>query len=318
MLPATEKLYFHDPWQLSFTGRVLARSSWNEAPSLVLDRTLFYPEAGGQLGDRGTLGPFTVTDTQIDDAGVIHHLIAQSAVEATPETLEGSLDRARRRAHMALHTAQHLLSRALLDVAEAATVSSRLGETECTIDVERYKGKMRVIFTAGPRARGELKTKERALQSLAAHFTCGPQDVMTAVQKLQRELEAARVHLGALRSRLAEQLVTSLSETIQSAPDHWAIASVEQGTQDLLRAIAGRLTTIPGAIIALAGEDEQGRSVLLARHADASVDCGALLKRITTLGGGRGGGRKEYAEGRLPATAHWEALVAQARQELHS
>ncbi len=38
---------------------------------------------------------------------------------------------------MALHTGQHMLSRALADVASAATVSSRLGETACTIDLDR-------------------------------------------------------------------------------------------------------------------------------------------------------------------------------------
>ena len=38
---------------------------------------------------------------------------------------------------MAQHTAQHALSRGLLDAAGAATVSSRLGATLCTIDVDR-------------------------------------------------------------------------------------------------------------------------------------------------------------------------------------
>jgi alanyl-tRNA synthetase len=37
--------------------------------------------------------------------------------------------------HTALHTGQHILSKALLDTARAATVSARLGETACTIDV---------------------------------------------------------------------------------------------------------------------------------------------------------------------------------------
>src|SRR5262249_3425100 len=50
---------------------------------------------------------------------------------------DGTIDRARRRVHMALHTGQHTLSRALVDVARADTVSSRLGETACTIDVDQ-------------------------------------------------------------------------------------------------------------------------------------------------------------------------------------
>jgi alanyl-tRNA synthetase len=49
----------------------------------------------------------------------------------------GELDWARRRQHMAQHTAQHLLSGALLDRAQAPTASARLGETSLTIDVTR-------------------------------------------------------------------------------------------------------------------------------------------------------------------------------------
>jgi alanyl-tRNA synthetase len=49
----------------------------------------------------------------------------------------GEIDWTRRRQHMAQHTAQHLLSGALLDRAQAATVSARLGESALTIDVAR-------------------------------------------------------------------------------------------------------------------------------------------------------------------------------------
>ena len=41
----------------------------------MLDRTAFYPEAGGQLGDRGTLGGVAVVDTQEHDDGTIVHLV---------------------------------------------------------------------------------------------------------------------------------------------------------------------------------------------------------------------------------------------------
>ena len=60
-------------------------------------------------------------------------------VAAAPVGLpvRGELDWARRRQHMAQHTAQHLLSGALLEHAQAPTVSARLGENALTIDVAR-------------------------------------------------------------------------------------------------------------------------------------------------------------------------------------
>ncbi|HZI05353.1 MAG TPA: alanyl-tRNA editing protein, partial [Archangium sp.] len=138
MIP-TERLYYSDPFLFRFTGRVLAHGAWNGAPSVVLDRSAFYPEAGGQMADRGVLGGRVLRDVQVDDAGVVHHVLELPEGTGLPEVgaeLSGELDRVRRRTHMALHTGQHMLSRALVDVANAHTVSSRLGETLCTIDVD--------------------------------------------------------------------------------------------------------------------------------------------------------------------------------------
>jgi|SRR5579859_925852 len=138
---ATEKLYWADPFATTFEATARLGELGGKR-TVVLDRTLFYPEAGGQLADLGslTLGAATlrVDDVQIDDAGDIHHLIASAPADAgaLAGPVRGVIDADRRRDHMAQHTGQHALSRALVDVARADTVSSRLGATSCTIDVE--------------------------------------------------------------------------------------------------------------------------------------------------------------------------------------
>jgi alanyl-tRNA synthetase len=148
----TEKLYWSDPHLDSFaaTTRVSIAEHGGKT-SLVLDRTLFYPEGGGQLGDMGTLAMGThriaIADTQIDDAGTIHHVVADplneevraalGSLSSETAQIKGVIDAKRRRDHMTQHTAQHALSRALADVARAETVSARLGLTSCTIDVAR-------------------------------------------------------------------------------------------------------------------------------------------------------------------------------------
>ena len=53
--------------------------------------------------------------------------------------------------------------------------------------------------------------------------------------------------------------------------------------------------------------------VLLARADGSALDCGALLKRLATAAGGRGGGKPTHAEGRLPAGTAWPAAIAGAR-----
>lgn len=133
----TPRLYFDDAYQRSFEATIVSLTSWRDQPAVVLDRTAFYPEAGGQLGDRGTLGGAAIRDTQVDDDGVVFHVLDAAAELAVGASVRGELDWARRRQHMAQHTAQHLLSGALLDRAAAPTASARLGESTLTIDVAR-------------------------------------------------------------------------------------------------------------------------------------------------------------------------------------
>jgi len=132
----TRRLYHDDAYLRRFDARVVAATTFKARPAVVLDRTAFYPEAGGQLGDRGTLAGAAVVDTQETDDGTIVHVLDGAAPEVGAE-VTGELDWARRRQHMAQHTAQHLLSGALLDRAQAPTVSARLGESALTIDVAR-------------------------------------------------------------------------------------------------------------------------------------------------------------------------------------
>jgi alanyl-tRNA synthetase len=130
----TRRLYHDDAYLRRFDATVIAMTTFKDKPAAVLDQTAFYPEAGGQLGDRGTLGGVDVRDTQeLDDGTIIHIVDAVVPLGA----IAGELDWARRRQHMAQHTAQHLLSGTLLDRAQAATASARLGESALTIDVTR-------------------------------------------------------------------------------------------------------------------------------------------------------------------------------------
>jgi alanyl-tRNA synthetase len=131
----TRRLYHDDAYLRRFDATVVAHTTWKDKPAVVLDRTAFYPEAGGQLGDHGTLATTRVVDTQETDDAIVH--VIEGDAPAVGTTVTGELDWARRRQHMVQHTAQHLLSGTLLDRAQAATASARLGESALTIDVTR-------------------------------------------------------------------------------------------------------------------------------------------------------------------------------------
>jgi alanyl-tRNA synthetase len=132
----TRRLYHEDAYTRRFDATVVAHAAHKGETAIVLDQTAFYPEAGGQLGDRGVISGLAVRDTQELDDGTIVHLVT-GELPAVGARVEGELDWARRRQHMAQHTAQHLLSGTLLDRAQAPTASARLGESALTIDAAR-------------------------------------------------------------------------------------------------------------------------------------------------------------------------------------
>jgi len=138
---STAKLYWELPFALRFEAESATVTTYGERRALVLSSTLFYPEGGGQLGDTGVLRvgdhELRIVDTQIDEAGTIFHLVDGEPPPELRGSVVGLVDEARRRDHTAHHTAQHMLSRALLDVAKAPTVSARLGLGSCTLDVDR-------------------------------------------------------------------------------------------------------------------------------------------------------------------------------------
>ena len=87
---------------------------------VVLDRTPFYAESGGQVGDTGELGnvsaKFTVSDTQKRGAAFSHIGKLATGVIKVGDKLAAQVDEPRRKAIMANHTATHLLHAALRTV----------------------------------------------------------------------------------------------------------------------------------------------------------------------------------------------------------
>ena len=92
-----------------------------ESGILVLDKTPFYAEMGGQVADHGTitLGErcFQVTDVQKDKGGkYLHHGKMLKGSLKVDDVVEAAIDTDRRKAVMRAHSATHLLQKALTTV----------------------------------------------------------------------------------------------------------------------------------------------------------------------------------------------------------
>ncbi len=122
-LPATTFVGYWERGQADALGTTtaarLVKLIGTEA--LVLDRTPFYAESGGQLGDAGVVEApgfrFVVHDTgRIGDVWVHYGSLEQGDLGALPGEVHAQVDLARRRRIMANHTATHLLHWALKQV----------------------------------------------------------------------------------------------------------------------------------------------------------------------------------------------------------
>ena len=121
-IPMTEFLGYTED---TATATVLAILSEGEAVdavnegdcTIVLDRTPFYGEGGGQVGDIGTLTAegllLTVTDTKKSEGIYLHEVTVSEGTVRVGDTVTATIDAARRNAIRRNHSACHLLQAAL-------------------------------------------------------------------------------------------------------------------------------------------------------------------------------------------------------------
>jgi len=108
---------------------------------LVLDGTYFYPEGGGQPADRGELswegGSATVTKVRKNHGDVRHYIEDVSGtLPKAGDEVRGEIDAERREAHRQMHTAQHVVSRVVLDEYGGETAGNQIHADRSRIDFE--------------------------------------------------------------------------------------------------------------------------------------------------------------------------------------
>ena len=129
---ATEKLYYLDSHLTEFTAVVLSCAPGKHGWDVVLDRTAFYPEGGGQPGDRGTLDGVAVTDTHEAAGDVIHYCEAPLAVGSQ---VRGTIDWDWRFRLMQQHSGEHMVSGIIHSLYGYQNMGFHIGSELVTVDV---------------------------------------------------------------------------------------------------------------------------------------------------------------------------------------
>lgn len=103
----TVKLFDKDSFLSEFEAVVLSSEKSDEFYKIILDKTCFFPEAGGQVSDIGRLGDGGVFDVQIENDEIVHY--CNSGFTAGEKVL-GKIDFKRRFSLMQNHSGEHIVS----------------------------------------------------------------------------------------------------------------------------------------------------------------------------------------------------------------
>jgi len=127
----TEKLYYEDSHIKEFDAVVTACEPEKKGYKVVLDKTAFFPEGGGQYADIGYLGEVRVTDVHEKD-GVIWHMTDRELPVGS--MVHGRLDWETRFERMQQHTGEHIVSGLVHGRFGYDNVGFHLGADYCTLD----------------------------------------------------------------------------------------------------------------------------------------------------------------------------------------
>ncbi len=128
----TEKLYYQDAYATKFTAKVLECTEREKHWTVILDRTLFYPEGGGQPADIGILGGVRVLDVHERGEDIAHTTDQPLPIGAE---VEGEIDWERRFDLMQNHSGEHILSGVICGKYGCDNVGFHMGKDSITIDL---------------------------------------------------------------------------------------------------------------------------------------------------------------------------------------
>ncbi len=152
----TEKLYYKDSHLSEFKAIVIGVKE----NAVILDKTAFFPEGGGQTADTGVIDGVRVLDVQIVDGEILHYL--EKPIEIG-KTVECKLSFDKRFYKMQNHSGEHIISGIVHSLYGYDNVGFHLNDTEMTMDFN------------GPLNREDLlKVEKLANEAIYknAKFTC--------------------------------------------------------------------------------------------------------------------------------------------------
>lgn len=136
-LPETELLFYNNPYQKEVEAKIL-KIIGND---IILDKTVFYPEGGGQKYDIGLIGGKKVINVQKNNNGVVFHTVENTYGLNEGDTITAKLDWENRLNLMRNHTATHIINAASSKVLgkHIWQTGSNVESNKARLDITHYR-----------------------------------------------------------------------------------------------------------------------------------------------------------------------------------
>lgn len=109
----TRLVYYEDPYKKELDCKVISVEQKGNLLNVILDKTIFYPEGGGQPSDKGMLGDAHVEYVRVVDGEVVHQV---NGILEKDQEVKAILDWNWRYKYMKIHSAGHLLHEVLMNM----------------------------------------------------------------------------------------------------------------------------------------------------------------------------------------------------------
>ena len=176
----------------------------------------------------------------------------------------------------------------------------------------------RVEFVCGGRAEKAARSDFQLLQQAAEKLSCAPEDVVSSASRALAERDANFKKIRMLLERLAgAEAALSLQASATNGDGRRIISRIFEDVPTEYLGFFGTAAARNEKTVVLIGLAGAG-DLLFAQHASLGKDMNALLKQVFEKLGGKGGGTRDFARGKLGDASQVESALALAREKLSS
>ncbi|HHU84454.1 MAG TPA: hypothetical protein GXZ23_04710 [Clostridiales bacterium] len=130
----TKKLYYDNAYIFDFTASVTKCIDCENKYKIYLDESVFFPEGGGQNGDRGWINDIPVLDTQEDGDDI--YVITEKCIEVGTK-VDCKIDREFRMENMIKHSGEHIFSGFCCNTFDCNNVGFHMGTDGVGVDFDK-------------------------------------------------------------------------------------------------------------------------------------------------------------------------------------